>query len=149
MTDDQSHSFAQNVELATVAIRVRDLDASVNWYRDMLGIEPVSQGADGDTPPYAAYVIGGMVITVWQLAKGDRRDPAENDRNSYLIFVWGGDIEALYNHLVAAGVHTEPLRNSANNRFFWFYDLDDNRWEVSQATTDAQLSEMKEVLEQV
>ena len=135
-----------DVEMATMVIRVADLDRSIAWYRDKLGLEPLHRGADGDTPPYAAYSVAGMIITVWQLADTQRRVADDNERNSYLILVYGGDIAALRAGLLADGVRADPLRQSANNQFFWFYDLDDNRWEVSQATTEQQRSAMDEVL---
>ncbi|MBA3652894.1 MAG: phosphotransferase [Actinobacteria bacterium] len=141
--------FGDEVELATVAIRVASLERAVDWYREHLGLEPLHMGADGNTPPYAAYTVAGMIITAWQLADGEARNAEENDRNSYLIFVYGGDIDALHARLVSEGVRVDPLRSSANNAFFWFYDLDDNRWEVSQPWTEAQRNAMREVLDAV
>jgi len=134
------------VELAVVAVRVADLDRAVAWYADKLGMTPLHRGADGDTPPYAVYDVGGMVITVWQLWPGQRRSADENDRNSYLILVSAGDVDALHDRLVATGVRADPVRHSANNTFFWFYDLDDNRWEVSQPTTAEQRAAADEIL---
>ncbi len=138
--------FVDEVQLATVAIRVADLDAAITWYSDHLGLEPLHRGADGNTPPYAAYTVAGMIITVWQLSEGEIRNAADNDRNSYLIFVFAGELDGLHARLASEGVRVDPLRSSANNRFFWFYDLDDNRWEVSQPTTDEQRKAMDEVL---
>jgi catechol 2,3-dioxygenase-like lactoylglutathione lyase family enzyme len=146
VADALTESFLDQVQLATVAIRVADIDLAVAWYRDILGMEPLHRGRDGNTPPYAAYTVAGMIITVWQLADNQRRSAEENDRNSYVMFVYSGDIEALHTRLVAAGVKADALRNSANNRFFWFHDLDHNRWEVSQPTSTDQRAAMEEVL---
>src|SRR5436309_10960966 len=55
------------VEMATVVLRVADLDRSVAWYSEKLGLTPLHRGADGNTPPYAVYDVSGIIVTVWQL----------------------------------------------------------------------------------
>jgi catechol 2,3-dioxygenase-like lactoylglutathione lyase family enzyme len=134
------------VQMTTVVVRVADLDRSMAWYRDKLGMVPLHTGADGSTPPYAVYDACGVILTMWQLAPGQRRIAIDNERNSYVIFVYGGDVEALWDRLVAAGVKADAIHDSANNRFFWFYDLDDNRWEVSQPTSDEQRAAAEEIM---
>jgi len=134
--------------MATVVLRVADLDRSIAWYSEKLGLAPLHRGADGNTPPYAVYDVRGVIVTVWQLWEGQDRANEDNDRNSYVILLYGGDIVELRERLVAAGVRTDEMRDSANNRFFWFYDLDNNRWEVSQPTTDDQRAAAAQVLEQ-
>ena len=141
-----AEGWLQQVQLATVVLRVADLERSVEWYRDMLGMSPIHKGVDGDTPPYAVYDVSGVIVTVWQLFPGQRRNAEENDRNSYVITVYDGDIVALRDSLVARGVKADEMRDSKNNRFFWFYDLDDNRWEVSQPTTDESRAAAQEVI---
>ena len=69
--------LSDEVLMATVVLRVADLDRAVEWYRDKLGMSLLHRGADGNTPPYAVY------------------------------------------------------------------DLDDNRWEVSQPTTSLALAELR------
>jgi catechol 2,3-dioxygenase-like lactoylglutathione lyase family enzyme len=140
-----SESVLDEVQIATVMMRVADLDRSVEWYRSKLGMETIHRGADGNTPPYAVYDVSGVVLTVWQLAPGVQRRAEDNERNSYVILVYGGDIARLREQLVARGVNADQMRDSANNRFFWFYDLDDNRWEVSQATTAEQRAAAEEI----
>jgi len=136
-----------DVEMATVVLRVADLERSVEWYREKLGLAPLHRGADGNTPPYAVYDVSGVIVTVWQLWEGQDRANENNDRNSYVILVYGGDIVALHQRLVTAGVKTDAMRDSANNRFFWFYDPDNKRREVSQPTTDEQRAAAAEVLQ--
>lgn len=141
-----AESLLSNVQMATVVLRVTDLDKSIGWYRDKLGMEPLHRGADGDTPPYAVYDVSGVIVTVWQLFDGQDRVAQDNDLNSYVILVYGGEVGGLRDRLSASGVRAEELRHSKNNVFFWFYDLDDNRWEVSQATTDEQRAAADEIL---
>ena len=143
---ETSSSFLDEVQLTTVIVRVRDIAKSVEWYRGMLGWEPVHQGADGKTPPYAVYSVCGVIVTMWQLTEGDVRNADESDRNSYMILVFAGDLDALWHQLTERGVRADRPRNSANNRFFWLYDPDHNRWEVSQPTTKEQRDAAAEVM---
>jgi len=144
---DLDPPLLDGVEMATVVLRVANLDRSIEWYREKLGLSPLHRGADGNTPPYAVYDVSGVIVTVWQLWDGQDRTNEDNDRNSYVILVYGGDIAALRQRLVAAGVNADELRESANNRFFWFYDPDNNRWEVSQPTSDEQRAAAAEVIQ--
>lgn len=142
----EAQSILLDVQMATVVLRVADLERSIDWYRDRLGMSPIHRDADGDTPPYAVYDVSGVVVTVWQLPPGQDRSAQDNDRNSYVILLYGGDIDALHKRLVTAEINVEPMRESANNRFFWFYDPDNNRWEVAQPTTEQQRAAAAEVL---
>lgn len=67
---------------AATVLGVRDVAASVRWYRDKHGLEPIHVGADGPDHPIAAYVIAGSVVSLWQLPAGHTRVPEDNDRNS-------------------------------------------------------------------
>jgi catechol 2,3-dioxygenase-like lactoylglutathione lyase family enzyme len=85
-------------EAATTAatiVRVRDVAASVSWYRDKLGLEPLHVGSDGPKHPIAIYSIAGSVVSLWQLPKGEERTRDENDRNSYVVAVVDDDLEDL------------------------------------------------------
>jgi len=135
--------LSDEVLMATVVLRVADLDRAVEWYRDKLGMSLLHRGADGNTPPYAVYDLSGVILTLWELAPGQDRVADDNDRNTYVILVYGGDLVALRTELVAAGVTADAARETTNNRFFWFYDLDDNRWEVSQPTTSLALAGLR------
>lgn len=126
----------EGIGLATTILRVRSVEESVAWYRKNLGLEPAWVGRDGPEHPVAAYVVAGALVSLWQLPPGERRDAADNDRNSYVIFVTDRDPADLHAELAARGVRVDPLRSSANARFFWFYDPDDNRFEVSRVTTE-------------
>ena len=65
--------------MVSTVLRVRDVGASVRWYRGKLGLEPIHVGADGDHP-LAVYRIAGSVVSLWQLPvvldKPDLRVPA-------------------------------------------------------------------------
>ena len=118
--------------MAATIVRVRDVAASVEWYREKLGLEPVHVGADGPEHPIATYAIAGSMVTLWQLPAGEHRVREENDRNSYVVAVFSGDIAGARRTLVERGVDVGEVRRSANNEFVWFHDLDGNRWELSR-----------------
>jgi catechol 2,3-dioxygenase-like lactoylglutathione lyase family enzyme len=121
--------------LAATIVRVRDVAASVNWYRDKLGLEPVHVGSDGPEHPIAAYSIAGAVVSLWQLPSGEERTRDENDRNSYVVAVVDDDLEAVRELLASRGVEVSEVRRTANNEYCWFYDPDGNRFELSRPIT--------------
>lgn len=125
-------SIFENVAMVATVLRVRDVDASVRWYRDKLGLEPVRVSADGPANPVAVYHLSGSVVTLWQLPVGRSRVLLDNDTNSYVVVVVNGGIKGLRRTLVERGVEVGDIKRSAANEFFWFYDLDDNRFEVSR-----------------
>ena len=122
--------------MASTILRVRDVAASVEWYRDKLGLEPLHVGADG-SHPIAAYIIGGMVVSMWQLPDGQERRREDSDTNSYVVAVVNGNVKRLHQEFQARGIEVAEYRESADNRFFWFYDPDHNRFEVAQPRTEA------------
>lgn len=126
-----SRIFDDAAMVATV-VRVRDVAASVRWYREKLGLEPIHVGADGPEHPIATYAIAGSVVTLWQLPAGQARARADNDRNTYVVAVMKDDLESARQVLIERGVEVGEIRRSANNEFVWFYDLDGNRWELSR-----------------
>jgi catechol 2,3-dioxygenase-like lactoylglutathione lyase family enzyme len=120
--------------VATI-LRVRHVEESVAWYKKVFGIEPLHVGADGPLHPYAAFDMAGSIVSLWQLPPGVTRERSENDRNTYLVFATDEDPETFREELIGMGVNADPIRESENHRFFWFYDLDGNRFEI--ATTKA------------
>ena len=126
--------FERATMLATI-VRVRDVAASVEWYRDKLGLEPLHVGSDGPEHPIAAFAIAGSVISLWQLPPGEERERGDNDRNTYVVAVMEDDLAPRRAELESCGVEVGELHRSANNEFFWFYDLDGNRFEVSRPLT--------------
>jgi catechol 2,3-dioxygenase-like lactoylglutathione lyase family enzyme len=126
--------FEQAEMMATI-IRVHDVAASVEWYRDKLDLDPVHVGSDGPDHPIAAFAIAGSVISLWQLPPDARRRRDDADESTYVVAVMKGDLEPQRRALESRGVEVGELRRSANNEFFWFYDPDGNRFEVSRPIT--------------
>jgi catechol 2,3-dioxygenase-like lactoylglutathione lyase family enzyme len=127
-----THSIFENASMVSTVVRVRDVAASVAWYREKLGLEPIHVGADGPEHPIAVYAIAGAVVSLWQLPAGQARVPADNDRNSYVCIISSGDLKSSRQALIEGGVDVGEIRRSANNEFVWFHDLDGNRFELSR-----------------
>ncbi len=117
--------------MVSTVLRVRDVAASVAWYREKLGLEPIHVGADGDHP-IAVYRIAGSVVSMWQLPDGRARVHDDNDRNTYVVIVMNEDLAPLRQTLLDRGVDVDEIRRSADNEFVWFYDPDGNRFELSR-----------------
>jgi catechol 2,3-dioxygenase-like lactoylglutathione lyase family enzyme len=125
-------NFLDHATMVSTVVRVRDVAASVAWYREKLGLEPIHVGADGPDHPIAVYTIAGAVISLWQLPPGQTRARADNDRNSYVVVVMADELESARQELIERGVDVGEVRRSANNEFVWFHDLDGNRFELSR-----------------
>jgi catechol 2,3-dioxygenase-like lactoylglutathione lyase family enzyme len=125
-------SIFEGASMVSTVLRVRDVDASVRWYREMLGLEPVHVGSDGPENPVAVYSIAGTVVSLWQLPAGRARVLLDNDTNTYVVVVANAELEVLRRTLADRGVDVGDVRRSANNEYLWFHDLDDNRFELSR-----------------
>jgi catechol 2,3-dioxygenase-like lactoylglutathione lyase family enzyme len=121
-----------DASMVATVVRVRDVAASVRWYREKLGLKPIQVGADGPDHPIASYAIAGSVVTLWQLPSGQARVAEDNDRNTYVVVVMKDDLEPARQALIENGVEVGEVRKSANNEFVWFHDPDGNRFELSR-----------------
>jgi catechol 2,3-dioxygenase-like lactoylglutathione lyase family enzyme len=126
-----------DTSVVTTILRVRDVAASVAWYREKLGLEPIHVGSDGPDHPIAVYAIAGALVSLWQLPPYQTRVGDHNDRNCYMCMVTTGDLEAVRRTMVEHGVDIGEIRRSANNEFVWFHDLDGNRFELSRPLVSA------------
>ena|ERR1700759_2809264 len=118
--------------MTATVVRVRDVQASVAWYRDKLGLEPIHVGEDGPDHPIASFVIAGAVVSLWQLPVEQTLARPNPETSTYLVAVMNTDLAPVRNLLTERGVDVDELRRSANHEFFWFYDLDGNRFELSR-----------------
>lgn len=125
-----SNIFDHTAMTATV-VRVRDVQASVAWYRDKLGLKPTHVGEDGPDHPIASFVIAGSVMSLWQLPVEQAPTTNDPETSTYVVAVMNTDLAPVRNLLAERGVEVGEVRRSANHEFFWFYDLDGNRFELS------------------
>ena len=121
-----------DASMVATVVRVRDVAASVRWYREKIGLEPIHVGTDGPDHPIATYAIAGSVVTLWQLPSGQARVAEDNDRNTYVVVVIKDDLEPARQALIEKGVEVGEVRRSANNEFVWFRDPDGNRFELTR-----------------
>ena len=129
----RSLEVADHTTLVSASLPVRNVGATAEWYREMLGLLPLRVGFDGDTP-FAAYRAGEMLFTVSQQRDLPTRRPNESHRNTYLLFMVD-DVDASAAVLRRRGVPMGEMKESANNRFLWVYDPDGHRLELSTPIT--------------
>ena len=122
----------KGASMLSTVLRVRDVAASVDWYREKLGLEPVHVGEDGPEHPVAVYTIAGSTVSLWQLPQGRARVRLDNDANTYAVVVTDADLDDVRRTLIERGVEVGEVQRSAKSKFFWFHDLDDNRFEISR-----------------
>jgi catechol 2,3-dioxygenase-like lactoylglutathione lyase family enzyme len=120
--------------MVTTVLRVRDLTASVSWFRDRLKIEPLFVSPHDAAEPLASFPFAGAVLTLWQLPRGEERDRIDLDRTTYVVVVVDGELDPVRDRLVAAGVEVTEVGPGADNERFYFFDPDGNRFEVSRPT---------------
>lgn len=115
-------------KLDTLIVRVRDLDASREWYEEKLGLAP--QFID----PHGEIVVldcgGTTSLTLWRLGPGEVLHE-EGSKGSFPIF-FSDDADAHHALLESRGIECGPIVAQEGARFFPFYDLDGNRLEVCQ-----------------
>jgi catechol 2,3-dioxygenase-like lactoylglutathione lyase family enzyme len=114
----------------SVVHRVADLDRSVRWYREALGLEPIHRQDDDPGNTIAVLAIGSTMLTLWQLAPGQELHTGAMT-GTYVILTTM-DVEASRAELLARGASPEPIVDYPPFRLFWVFDPDGNRIELSQ-----------------
>ena len=109
-------SAFDGASMAVTVLRARKVDASVVWYRDKLGLEPLHVGADGPGHPFATFSVAGSVVTLWQLPQGQARATEVDDTGSYMVIVLDADLESVRIALAENGVRVSEVRQSAKKR---------------------------------
>jgi lactoylglutathione lyase len=117
-------------------IMVRDFEASVKFYRDVLEFK---QGADEEG--FASFDIGDptYILAVLDLTKAadmiseEAVQPSQNFVPRSLFAVWLDDCDAEYERLKARGVNfiKPPTTQPWGQRTAYFTDPDGNIWEIS------------------
>ena len=111
---------------------VRDVEVSMKWYVEVLGMEVVSY----EPHRKAAFLTFGDEhhnIALFQWATNDARVEANHvGLNHLALEVEGGDAElkALHDHLKARGVQVDRLTDHVISHSVYFFDPDGNRLEI-------------------
>ena len=121
--------------LSHIAIRTRDLDESLRFYREVLGLEEAFRlrDEDGRTRIVYLWIAPGQFIELFPDGK------TEPERGTHMIGMQHicletGYVEAAYERLTALGIvpDTGVVTGKAKCRQFWIHDPDGNPIELME-----------------
>jgi catechol 2,3-dioxygenase-like lactoylglutathione lyase family enzyme len=118
------------IAAAAVTLYVRDLDASIEWYADTLGLTPVS--VSHDEFAYARFVAAELAFVLEPAHAAT--DPVDSDRTgaAALNLVVERDPAEVRASLVARGVACTALKRSPRFATFLVRDPDGHRIYVTR-----------------
>lgn len=116
------------VTMAATSMYVADLDTAVEWYREMLDLEPVSLGTDRH--PYATYSFNGALVVLEPLVALYEGGGATGSGATSVNLVVDRDPAEVRADLVARGVDCSEIVES-NFSSFLVRDPDGNRFYVT------------------
>lgn len=134
-----------DLSMMATSLYVADLDAAVDWYRDVLGLEPIAVGEDQH--PYATYTVGSALFVLeptdalWQ-GKGTTGSGAAT-----INLVTDRDPGEVLDDLRAAGAECSDIVDSPGFSSFLVTDPDGNRFYVTKPITDDAASEVATAME--
>jgi catechol 2,3-dioxygenase-like lactoylglutathione lyase family enzyme len=125
---------ASLVSYAAVTLYVDDIDVSVRWYADVLGLHPADRAADEF--PYARYEVGRLALVLEPAYAAT--DPVDSDRTgaAALNLVVDRDPADIRNGLVAQGVDCTEIHESPKFATFLLRDPDGHRLYVTRPRRD-------------
>jgi catechol 2,3-dioxygenase-like lactoylglutathione lyase family enzyme len=127
--------------MAATSLYVADLDKSVAWYKDNLGLEPMAIGADGHR--YASFSMGGAIVVLEPLEAA--LEPSEpRAENTTVNLIVDRDPAEVRDDLVGRGVPCGPLVSS-NFVSFLLRDPDGNRFYVTRPTSEQAVESVREL----
>lgn len=118
--------------LDTIILRVRHLDAALDWYRRVLGLAVVFEDPEDEL---AVLGLGhGTSITLYTLSAEEQPAPP-TAAGPFPIFATQ-NAGAAYSILLERGARVDPIQEGGGVRFFSFYDPDGNRLEACEILDD-------------
>lgn len=125
--------------LTHAAVRVTDIDRSLDFYINVLGLSEQFRISREDGPPWLVYlkVAEGQFI---ELFPGAEETHTEAKGAAVVhICLQVDDIHKTYKELTARGLipHAEPLMGADNSWQFWTSDPDGNPIEFHQFTPES------------
>lgn len=125
--------------LTHAAVRVTDLDRSLEFYTKVLGIPEQFRLTRDDGTPWLVYLklAEGQFIELFPGAKGPHTPPEGAGVVHICLLV--DDIQATYKELTGRGLvaHKEPILGADGSWQFWTADPDGNPIEFHQFTAES------------
>jgi catechol 2,3-dioxygenase-like lactoylglutathione lyase family enzyme len=117
------------IALAATTLYVADLEASLRWYADVLGLTPAMVGTDGHA--YATFRLGGALVVLEPIGAAlEPHDPGSESTTVNLIVPRpAADVRR---DLVSRGVACGSIVDSPHYSSFLFRDPDGNRYYIAQ-----------------
>jgi catechol 2,3-dioxygenase-like lactoylglutathione lyase family enzyme len=129
------------IGLAATTFYVTDLDAAVTWYREKLGLEPLTLGKDAER--YASYLVGGSILVLEPRTAALEAAPPGSESTTVNLIV-DRDPRDVHADLAAAGVSCGSVVDSPHYCSFLARDIDGNRFYVTRPATDAARADVEQ-----
>jgi lactoylglutathione lyase len=130
----------QGLRFAHVAFRVRDIDETIRWYRDVLGAEVVCHvEAVGPKPEYYyAEFANGQMVEFFPHGQAAPELPGDATGFAHLSLLVD-DIEAAQAHVekVGATISRPYFEGRAGQRVFFIADPDGHQIELMELRKDS------------
>ncbi len=119
-------SYARKLKLSfdTVFHYVTDMDASIAFYRDTLGLQMISRSY------VARFDLDGVTIELVPLPPGSVVPGSGNARLCFSVT----SLQEVLNEMRARGIPTSEIKNKRDGKLAFFRDSDDNElclWEYA------------------
>ncbi|HLX87582.1 MAG TPA: VOC family protein, partial [Acidimicrobiales bacterium] len=121
------------IGLIATTLYVGDLDASIDWYRDVLGLEAAMVGKDGDR--YASYVLGSAIVVLEPL-RAALEPQAPGAESTTLNVIVDRDPFEVRTDLLGRGVPCSEVVTSPGFVSFLMRDPDGNRFYITRPAND-------------
>jgi lactoylglutathione lyase len=117
-----------------VSLYTRDIDASVEFYRDVLGLRETFRTPTDGTPEHVEMTAGGFTVGLGTVEAAKRVHGVDSTPGApaMVVVFWTEDVDTTYAKLVAAGAKkvTEPHDAGNSNRNALVCDPDGNLVEL-------------------
>lgn len=124
-----------NVTLSHVGFLVEDMEASVKFYKDLLGAEEVYTIMDDDGQPWIKHlkICGEVCLELCHCSKTDLKNNVNARRFSHFCFEVD-NIDQLIEEVKAKNIemYIAPKEGKDFSKQFWLKDLDGNKVEFVQ-----------------